>query len=330
MMILRPVSPASPMGPPISNRPVGFTSSRYPDVSICRFFRTGATTRAWISGVSSSFRSMSGACWADTTTVSSRTGSWPTYSIVTWVLPSGRRYGTSPLRLSSDRRRASGAAVGQVAGGPAQGRAGGEPVREHDRQRHQLGGFPARETEHDALVTRALPVQFAGALALTVLEGVLHALGDVRGLGADRDGHATGRTVVTLYRGVVSDLQDLLPDDARDVHVGFCAHLTGHMDLAGGDQRLHGHVAVRIILDHRVENGITYLIRHLVRMTLRHRLGGKETSGHRTPISAALRLRRSVAGLADRPGRNPPGGETRRAKPSRGRNPPGGETLPGA
>src|ERR1019366_675805 len=109
--------------------------------------------------------------------------------------------------------------------------------------------------------------------------------------------------------------------------------------------RLHGHVAVRISLDHRVENGITYLIRHLVRMTLRHRLGGKETSGHRTPISAALRLRRSVAGLADRPGRNPPGGETRpgakpaernppggetrRAKPARGRNPPS-ETLPGA
>ena len=27
-MILRPVSPASPIGPPISNRPVGLTSSR--------------------------------------------------------------------------------------------------------------------------------------------------------------------------------------------------------------------------------------------------------------------------------------------------------------
>ena len=45
---------------------------------------------------------MSGACCVDTTTVSSRTGVIPEYSTVTWVLPSGRRYGTVPLRRTVD------------------------------------------------------------------------------------------------------------------------------------------------------------------------------------------------------------------------------------
>jgi hypothetical protein len=36
-------------------------------------------------------REMSAACWVESTTVSSRTGLSPSYSMVTWVLPSGRR-----------------------------------------------------------------------------------------------------------------------------------------------------------------------------------------------------------------------------------------------
>ena len=39
---------------------------------------------------------MSAACWLETTTVSTRTGRSPSYSMVTWVLPSGRRYGMVP------------------------------------------------------------------------------------------------------------------------------------------------------------------------------------------------------------------------------------------
>ncbi len=50
---------------------------------------------------------MSGACWLETTTVSSLTGLSPAYSMVTWVLPSGRRYGTWPERRTADSCRAS-------------------------------------------------------------------------------------------------------------------------------------------------------------------------------------------------------------------------------
>ncbi|RAO49864.1 hypothetical protein PSN01_04585 [Micromonospora saelicesensis] len=50
---------------------------------------------------------MSAACWLDTTTVFSRTGRSPSYSMVTWVLPSGRRYGIVPSLRTAERRRAS-------------------------------------------------------------------------------------------------------------------------------------------------------------------------------------------------------------------------------
>jgi hypothetical protein len=47
-----------------------------------------------LSRVSSSVSSV---CWVDSTTVSTRTGRLSaSYSIVTWVLPSGRRYGSVP------------------------------------------------------------------------------------------------------------------------------------------------------------------------------------------------------------------------------------------
>ncbi len=103
-MILRPVSPASPIGPPISKRPVGLTSSWCPSVSRSSPETTGAMTCSATSGASSESSEMSGACWLETTTVSSRAGRSPSYSMVTWVLPSGRRYGTVPSLRTSVRR----------------------------------------------------------------------------------------------------------------------------------------------------------------------------------------------------------------------------------
>jgi hypothetical protein len=50
---------------------------------------------------------MSDACWLETTTVLSRTGRSPSYSMVTCVFPSGRRYGTVPSRRTAASRRAS-------------------------------------------------------------------------------------------------------------------------------------------------------------------------------------------------------------------------------
>src|SRR5674476_1377182 len=90
-MILRPVTPASPRGPPITNMPVGFTINRWPVMSRSSSLSTGATTCSATSGASWDSRETFGACWVETTTVSRCTGRSPSYAIVTWVLPSGRK-----------------------------------------------------------------------------------------------------------------------------------------------------------------------------------------------------------------------------------------------
>ena len=104
--------------------------------------------------------SMPGPCWVEMSTVVSRFGLPSTYSTDTWVLPSGRRYGT----------HAGLADLGE----PVR-----EPVREPDRHRHQVFGLVARVAEHHPLVARAdLVVVVAGAGAL--LDRLVDAHRDVR------------------------------------------------------------------------------------------------------------------------------------------------------
>ena len=102
-MILRPVSPVSPIGPPITNRPVGlmwyfvsWSSSFAGITNWITFFR--------MSRRNSSLPTVS-ACWVEITTASTRTGlPFASYSTVTWLLPSGRRYDICPfLRTSLSR-----------------------------------------------------------------------------------------------------------------------------------------------------------------------------------------------------------------------------------
>ena len=51
--------------------------------------------------------SMPGPCWVEMRTVVSRFGLPSTYSTDTWVLPSGRRYGSTPDLRTSESRCAS-------------------------------------------------------------------------------------------------------------------------------------------------------------------------------------------------------------------------------
>src|SRR5579859_816572 len=172
------------------------------------------------------------------------------------------------------------AQVGDGARAADFGQLPGQLVREHDRQRHELGRVTARVAEHQPLVAGALPVELVGALALAVLERVVDALGDVRGLGADRDRDAAGRPVVTLGRGVVADLEDLVPDDAGNVDIGRGGDLARDVHLVVYDHCYHRDPAARVVLDHRVQDGVTDLVGHLVRMTLRDRLGSEQATRH--------------------------------------------------
>ncbi len=187
-MILRPVTPESPCGPPITNLPVGLmwyvteplTSS---------WGRTGSMTCSLIVLTISACETF-GSCCVETTTVSTRTGVKPSYSMVTWLLASGRSQGIVP----SFRKL----------GDPID-----DPVCQGDRQRHQLGGVVAGEAEHHPLV--------AGADVLAPLGVFVDAHGDVRRLLAQGDHDGAGRGVEAHVAGRVADLAHDLADDRRVV-----------------------------------------------------------------------------------------------------------------
>ncbi len=195
-MILRPVRPVSAFGPPISKRPVGLTRMRASAGVELRELREhgvddlgprcrapGASRRRPPRGAAREIR-----------TVSTRTGLPSSYSIVTCVLPSGRRYGI-------DARLAD---VGQP---PRQ------PVRHRDRHRHQLVGLVAGEADHHALVARARRRRDRRRLPVAVLERVVDPERDVGRLLLDRDDHAAG-LAVDPERGVrVADVQDRVAHD---------------------------------------------------------------------------------------------------------------------
>jgi hypothetical protein len=88
-MILRPVTPASPCGPPTTKRPVGLMRTRVL-ASIISFGITLLTIFSVISSRRVSFVTV-GLCWVETTMVSTRTGRPLSYSIETCDLPSGLR-----------------------------------------------------------------------------------------------------------------------------------------------------------------------------------------------------------------------------------------------
>ena len=226
-MILRPVRPASPIGPPTTNLPVGLTSTRVADessVSWASSFSTVASTCLRMSGSS----------------VFSR-------SIVGRVL-GGDDHGVQADRnvvliVDGDLRLAVRPQVGQGAVLADLGQLPRQPVGQRDRQRHQLRGVVDRVAEHQALVTGALRVQrVRGALNARLVRGV-DALCDIGRLTADADVDAACQPVKALVRVVVADVEDALANGVGDVGEGLLGrrrHLTDNVHLPGGHQRLDG------------------------------------------------------------------------------------------
>ncbi len=134
-MILRPVRPQSPLGPPISKLPVGLT--RY---LICALDQVLRQHR---------LDDLLDHRFLDLLVRQAR-----------GVLR-GEHHGVDRVGLAvdvadGDLRLGVGAQPGQAPVAPHLGLALDQPVREVDRQRHQLRRFVAGVAEHQALVARAL------------------------------------------------------------------------------------------------------------------------------------------------------------------------------
>src|ERR671915_782744 len=214
------------------------------------------------------------------------------FEVDVWGVLGGDDHGVEADRVvaivfDGDLGLAVGPQVGHGAVLAHRGEALRQPVRQRDRQRHQLGRLAARVAEHQALVAGALTVELVDSLALARLIRVGDALGDVGRLRADGHRHAARVTVEALGRGVVADLQDLFADHAGDVHIGLGGDLAGDVYLAGGDERLDGDSALQVVLEHRVEDRVTDLVRDLVRVALGDGLGCEQTAGHGHRLLAA-------------------------------------------
>ena len=143
-----------------------------------------------------------------------------------------------------------------------------------DRRRHQLRGLVGRVAEHDALVARALLLAVGG----------VDALGDVLGLAVDVVVDAEVRPVEALL--LVADVLDAVADDVLDVgeDVAGAADLAADDDAVGGREGLAGDARLGIGREEGVEDRVRDAVADLVRMPLRHGLGGEEvvaTAAHR-------------------------------------------------
>jgi len=165
------------------------------------------------------------------------------------------------------------AQVGHLAGLADLGETLGQPVRQPDRQRQQLGRVVVGVAEHQALVARPLQVERVRAGLHPSLVGRVDALGDVRRLRADRYLDSAGVAVEPLGRAVVPDVEDCLADDRRDVHVRLGRHLAGDVHQPGGHHGLHRDPAARVLAEQGVEDGVTDLVTDLVGVPLGDGLG---------------------------------------------------------
>ena len=173
----------------------------------------------------------------------------PSYSTVTWLLPSGR---------SQDLGQTAAELVGQGDGGG-----------------HQLRGLVAGVAEHHALV--------AGADGLVAV--AVHAHGDVAALLVDGGEHRAGPGVKAVGGIVVADLVHGAADDVGDVHVAFGGNFAHYRHHAGGGDGLAGYPPVGVLGQDGVQDGVGDLVADLVGMSLGDGLGSENTVCHSVFLS---------------------------------------------
>ncbi|URD93002.1 hypothetical protein MUK42_28113 [Musa troglodytarum] len=149
--------------------------------------------------------------------------------------------------------------------GEARAELSGEDVAEGHELRSLVGGVP----KHVTLVARA---DLLGPLG----EVTVHALGDVRGLLLDVDEHLAAVGIQTDVVGHEPDGAAGVADDLLVVDVGLGGDLPEHHDHVGLGAGLAGDLAVGILLQASIENGVGDLIAEFIRVSLVHRLGGEK------------------------------------------------------
>ena len=134
-------------------------------------------------------------------------------------------------------------------------------MREVQRQGHKIIRLVGRITEHHALVT--------GTLLLR--NRTTNPLVDVLTLRVQRGQDTATLRFELILRLGVTDLRNRLTNDFLDIHPSVATHFTGNHYLTGCTQGLAGYVCLRVLRNHIVQDRVRNLVRHLVRVSFRHR-----------------------------------------------------------
>ena len=138
-----------------------------------------------------------------------------------------------------------------------------QAVRQHDRHRHQFLRAGAGVAEHQPLITCAPRVHPHGNVTRLRVQLYLHVA-------------AVGVEAERLIG--VADIAHRLSRHLRVVHPCVGGDLSRQDDQVGGQERLAGDPAVRILCEDRVEHSVRHLIGDFVRVALRDRLRRKEVT----------------------------------------------------
>ncbi len=241
-MILRPVRPQSPCGPPVTKRPVG----------LMKYFVFSSSSSAGTTGLDHLLEDVlaHGLDGNEAAVLGGDDDGVHAHRPVALVLDRDLALAVGPQvvdeALAADLRQAA-----------------GQLVRQHDRQRHQLGRLAAGVAEHQALV--------AGAPGVDTHR-------DVRRLLVDRGDDRAGLVVEAVLGAGVADVLDRLPDDRGEVDVRRGGDLAGDEGEPGRDHGLARHAAHGVLGDQRVEDGIGDLVGDLVGVSLGHGLRRKQVT----------------------------------------------------
>ncbi len=133
-----------------------------------------------------------------------------------------------------------------------------------DRHRHQLRCFVAGVAEHEPLI--------AGTLLLVQAFALGDPLGDIGGLTIKGNQHGAG-VGIEAHAGIgITDFTDGGADDFRVIDDGVGGYLAGDDRHAGGNHGFAGHAGAWILGQYGIEDGIGYLIGHLIGMPFGHGL----------------------------------------------------------
>jgi hypothetical protein len=170
-------------------------------------------------------------------------------------------HGLVAVVLDGDLRLAVRPQIVDRSRAPELGEAADQLVRQHDRQRHELGRLAIRIAEHQALIARATGVD---------------TLSDVARLLVNRRQHRAGISVVAVLASRVADVADDVTHDLLIVHRSGGRDLAGDDGQPRGDQRLACDPCERVLHEDGIEDAIRDLVGNLVGMPLGYGFGSEE------------------------------------------------------